>query len=128
MCTAGSELGQLGGRCHDSLHVRAEVDDQGDSRFDTLYCAETVLVVSDHLIYGEGLGRRLGIAKVEGTGCEMALADGAVLAHYLKYAAWVRCVSLPPARLSNPGQFLAGAGTLSAGSGRPSRPLTGSRL
>src|SRR5258706_1790599 len=121
--TAGSELGQLGGRCHDSLHVRAEVDDQGDSRFDTLYCAETVLVVSDHLIYGEGLGRRLGIAQVEGTGCEMALADGAGLAHYLQYAAWGRRASLPPARLSNPGPVLAGArGDRPAGLGGQAAP------
>jgi len=28
---AVSELGQLGGWCHDVLHVGAEVDEQGDS-------------------------------------------------------------------------------------------------
>jgi hypothetical protein len=85
--TAGSELGQLGGRCHDSLHVRAEVDDQGDSRFDAHYRAEPVLVMGDLLSYGEGLGWRLGIVKVERTGCKMAPTGGAVLAHYSKYAA-----------------------------------------
>ena len=127
--TAGSELGQLGGRCHDSLHVRAEVDDEGDSRFDTLYCAETIVFSSWTISSTEKVsGRRLGIAKVEGTGCEMALADRAVLAHYSSMRP--RCGAclyhLPDCLIR--ACFWQVPGTLSAESGRPSHPLTGSRL
>ena len=50
---AGSELGQFGGWCQDALHVGAEVDEQGDSLFDTGDRTEAVLVVGDLVVYRE---------------------------------------------------------------------------
>src|SRR6516225_10586846 len=77
-CAGGavSELEQLGGRCRDAMHVGAEINEQGDSLFDTGDRAETVFVVGDLVVYREAFGGRLGIGGFERAGCQAALAPG----------------------------------------------------
>jgi hypothetical protein len=66
--------------------MRAEIDEQGGSLFDTGDRAETVLVVGDLVIYREVLGRRLGVGRFERTGRQVTPGRGGVRAHCYQYA------------------------------------------
>ena len=64
----------------------AEVDEQGDSLFDTGDCAQTVLVVGDLVACREALGRRLRAGSAERAGGQVTPGTGGVRAHCHQYA------------------------------------------